>query len=315
MIGIAVQFGLGAPAILGNNCAILLYCPPVLCQPVKTDSLFYKIFQTYPALFFELIGSSCPKPGAYRFLSQEVKQTSFRIDGVLVPPDNDPEQLLYFVEFQGYRDLEGDLYSGFFSEILMYLNDYRPIHDWCGVLIFTQRSLDPGLPIHYQDYANSPHFQRFYLDEMADAMAGGSLELGIVRLLGLAETVAAAEARDLLARSSAEVSDARTQQKIVELVETIFVYKFPTLSSKEISDMLRLSDLKHTRVYQEGREEEGFKIILSQLQYRLGGLAPELETQVERLSLPQVEALGKALLDFSQPQDLVLWLQANLSAD
>ena len=290
---------------------------------MKTDSLFYEIFQTYPTLFFELIGSSPPSVGSYQFLSQEVKQTSFRIDGVLVPPDADPDLLLYFVEFQGYRDQDGDLYPSFFSEILMYLNDYRPIHDWCGVLIFTQRCFDPGLPIQYHDYANSPHFQRFYLDEMVDIMASGSLELGIVRLLGLAEAAAPAEARQLLARSSTESIDASAQQKIIELVETILVYKFPTLSSKEISDMLQLSDLKHTRVYQEGREEgkeegkeegreEGRQeMILFLLRHRLGQLDPELQARVEQLSLRQLEALGKALLDFSKPQDLVAWLQAN----
>ena len=290
---------------------------------MKTDSLFYEIFQAYPTLFFELIGSSLPSAGSYQFRSQEVKQTSFRIDGVLVPPDSDPDLLLYFVEFQGYRDRDGDLYPSFFSEILMYLNDYRPIHDWRGVLIFTQRCFDPGLSIHYRDYANSPHFQRFYLDEMVDIMASGSLELGIVRLLGLAETTAPAEARKLLARSNTESNDASAQRKIIELVETILVYKFPTLSSKEISDMLQLSDLKHTRVYQEGREEgrekgreegreEGRQeMILFLLRHRLGPLDPELQAQVEQLSLEQLEALGKALLEFSKPQDLVAWLQAN----
>jgi len=181
---------------MARHSEIHLYLPTALSQQVKTDSLFYEIFQTYPALFFELIGSPCPNPASYRFISQEVKQTSFRIDGVLVPPDDRPEQLLYFIEFHGYRDQEGNLYPGFFSEILMYLNDYRPIHDWCAIVIFTQRRLDPGLSMHYRDYINSPHFQRFYLDEMADAMAAGSLELGIVRLLGLAETVAAAEVQN-----------------------------------------------------------------------------------------------------------------------
>jgi len=127
------------------------------------------------------------------------------------------------------------------------------------------------------------------------------------------------EARKLIERSKDEANDASRQQKIIELVETILVYKFPTLSSKEISDMLQLSDLKHTRVYQEGREEgreeEGLKIVCSLLRYRLGQLDPALQNQVEQLSLRQVEALGKALLDFSQTQDLVGWLQNNPPVD
>jgi len=184
---------------------------------VKTDSLFYEIFQTYPNLLFEFIGISPPKSANYCFLSQEIKQTSFRIDGVFVPPPADPELPLYFVEFQGYRDRHGDLYPGFFSEILTYLNDYRPTNDWCGILIFTQRSLEPGLPKQYDDFANSRYFQRFYLDEIVDEMAKGSPQLGIIRLMGLAETVAPNAAKALIERSNRELPDAIDQQKLFRI--------------------------------------------------------------------------------------------------
>jgi len=44
--------------------------------------------------------------------------------------------------------------------------------------------------------------------------------------------------------------------KLVELIETIVVYKFPHKSQAEIRGMLGLGDLKQTRVYQEGLEDE-----------------------------------------------------------
>jgi len=53
---------------------------------VKTDSLFYRIFQNVPGLFFELIGQ--PSRQGYKFKSVEVQQTAFRIDGVFLPPEN-----------------------------------------------------------------------------------------------------------------------------------------------------------------------------------------------------------------------------------
>jgi predicted transposase YdaD len=62
---------------------------------------------------------------------------------------------------------------------------------------------------------------------------------------------------------------------------------------------------------QEGRQEEGQSLILRQLTRRLGDVAPELRSQVQALSLTQLEALGEALLDFSEPTDLVNWLQEN----
>ncbi|NJN23447.1 MAG: DUF4351 domain-containing protein [Acaryochloridaceae cyanobacterium RL_2_7] len=49
---------------------------------------------------------------------------------------------------------------------------------------------------------------------------------------------------------------------------------------------------------QEGRQEEGRSLILRQLTRRFGVLAPEMRSQIESLSLPQLENLGEALLDF-----------------
>jgi hypothetical protein len=46
------------------------------------------------------------------------------------------------------------------------------------------------------------------------------------------------------------------------------------------------------------------QLILRQLTRRLGQVTPEAEAQVRALSLPQLEALGEALLDFSEPDDL-----------
>jgi len=51
---------------------------------VKTDSLLYRLFNTFPSIFFDLIGQ-CPQEG-YEFRSVEVKETAHRIDGVFLPP-------------------------------------------------------------------------------------------------------------------------------------------------------------------------------------------------------------------------------------
>jgi predicted transposase YdaD len=59
---------------------------------------------------------------------------------------------------------------------------------------------------------------------------------------------------------------------------------------------------------QEGLQRER-SLILRQLTRRVGGLPPDIRSQVESLPLEQLEALGEALLDFSQPSDLVDWLR------
>lgn len=71
--------------------------------------------------------------------------------------------------------------------------------------------------------------------------------------------------------------------------------------------------LKETRVYQEikeeGREEGERKLILRQLQRRVGELPQQVRERVETLCLEQLENLGEALLDFTSVADLQAWLE------
>ncbi len=60
---------------------------------------------------------------------------------------------------------------------------------------------------------------------------------------------------------------------------------------------------------QEGRQEGEAQLVLRQLLRRMGELSPEVRSQIQSLSLPQLESLGEALLDFSQPSDLQDWLR------
>src|SRR5207302_3821544 len=42
---------------------------------------------------------------------------------------------------------------------------------------------------------------------------------------------------------------------LVELIETVVLYKLPRLSREEIQAMLQVHDIRETRVYQEAKEE------------------------------------------------------------
>jgi predicted transposase YdaD len=57
-----------------------------------------------------------------------------------------------------------------------------------------------------------------------------------------------------------------------------------------------------------GRTEGERSLILRQLSRRVGLLSSETRSQVESLSLEQLESLGEALLDFSGSSDLEQWL-------
>ncbi len=62
---------------------------------------------------------------------------------------------------------------------------------------------------------------------------------------------------------------------------------------------------------QEGRQEGERSLVLRLLSRRIGNLSPSVVSRVEALSLPQLEMLGEALLDFTGSDDLMIWLQAN----
>jgi len=271
----------------------------------------------------ELLGKDCSRASTYSFSSQEVKQTSFRLDGVLAPPDNATELPIYFIEVQAYSD--GELYYRLFSEIFLYLKEYRPANDWQAVVMFTQKRFDLGLPLHYQDFAQSSRLSRIYLDELTTVAEEGSLELGILQLIGVNSEVAPERARQLIQRTREELADTASQRQIVELVETVMIYKFPNLSRQEIEQMFGLSELKQTRYFQEvlaegveqgkqqglqqGKQEGELAIVMRQLTRRLGMLEPNLQSQLQQLSSNQLELLAEALLDFATTADLVTWLQ------
>ena len=109
---------------------------------MKTDSLFYRLFQNFPPFLFELIGVSVANSEHYQFRSVEIKQTAFRIDGLFAPPEADTVSPLFFVEVQFSG--ESDFYSRFFAEIFLYLRQYQPI--WSLVIghlsfVFSPKSL------------------------------------------------------------------------------------------------------------------------------------------------------------------------------
>ncbi len=52
-----------------------------------------------------------------------------------------------------------------------------------------------------------------------------------------------------------ESIDSAQQQKLLQIIETILVYKFPSMEIEEIQQMFGLSELKQTRVYQQAFAE------------------------------------------------------------
>ncbi len=122
----------------------------------------------------------------------------------------------------------------------------------------------------------------------------------------------------MIGQSQQETVAGLSRRGIIELIQTIMVYKFLQLNREEIEEMLGLSELKQTRVYQEaleeGRQEKGVTIVLRLLDRKLGQVAPDVLSQIQQLPTIQLEELREALLDFDSAQDLTDWLQGSSGA-
>jgi predicted transposase YdaD len=102
----------------------------------------------------------------------------------------------------------------------------------------------------------------------------------------------------------------RESRAIINLVSTIVLYKFGTLTRDEVDMMLGI-ELQQTQVYQDAQLEEGQRLVLKLLTRKLGNINPEIRSRVNSLTIEQLESLGEDLLDFTQMSDILAWLDTH----
>lgn len=170
------------------------------------------------------------------------------------------------------------------------------------MIIYPKRNLEPDEDRLYQVLLESSKVQRVYLDEL-ETSANRSLGIGVVKLVVEPEENAANYARELIAQAKQHRADRLSARAIIDLIETIIVYKFPQLSRQEVEDMLKLSELKQTRVYQEALEEgrqEGVKEgklaavpLLLKAGLSIEEIAQQLEVEIEAVrQIAQQQSIG-----------------------
>jgi predicted transposase/invertase (TIGR01784 family) len=152
---------------------------------LKTDSVFYRIFQTSPGILFELLGQSPELAQGYSFESVEIKQVAFRLDGVLLPVPNAQDQTVWFIETQMQDDTE--FYHRFFAQIHLYLKLHPKTYDWQSIVIFPSRNIEPkNLRLH-RTLINSDQVHRVYLEDFSD-LPTESIGIGLMQLI-VADTI------------------------------------------------------------------------------------------------------------------------------
>jgi len=277
---------------------------------MKTDTLFYRLFKKEPKLALELLGLDYAGD-SYRFGSEEIKQTAFRIDGLFKPVSDDLDQPLIFVEVQFQAD--NDFYGRLFSEITLYLYQNKPKRDWLILVIYPHRGIEKTTSIEFLSFLNSPQLRRIYLEDYKNR-SDLSPTLEFIRLIASDKQQTISRAKDLANRLG------KIDLEGLDFIETILVYKLPHLSREDIKKMLSVYEveLKQTRFYQEiaeeerkeGRQEECLNLISRQLRRKFG-VQPQLDNNLQALAtlpLIKLEDLADDLLDFKVITDFEAWL-------
>ncbi len=67
--------------------------------------------------------------------------------------------------------------------------------------------------------------------------------------------------------------------------------------------------MQESVIYQSILQKAALRLIIRQLTRRFGDIAPEIEQRIRSLSTAELENLGETLLDFSNINDLISWLE------
>ncbi len=295
---------------------------------MKTDTLFYQLFQSFHTLLFELIDRPIADAEGYQFTTAEIKEKAFRFDGIFIPTTDDKPIFFIEVQFQP----KNDFYWEYLSEIFLYLNQYRPINKWQAVAIFARRNCEPEIVDHVQEMIDSNRIIRVYLEDWL-SQETNSLTIAIIQLILAPENKAPKLARQINEKVQQE-TDSDLQEQVVKFIETVLVYKFPKLSRQEIEAMFTFNDLKNTRVYQDAKQEgkqeglqlgkqEGLQLgkqeglqrqvamLLRMLTRKFGKLSPRTKNRITKLSVTQLENLAEVIFDLQTVADLNTWLRNN----
>ena len=207
---------------------------------MRTDSLFYRLFLQNPAFALQLLGLSDSGAG-YRFTSVEVKQTSFRLDGVFLPPAHHRRRPRIFVEVQFQADPQ--FYARLFSEITLYLHQHPRPNPWYALILYPERCVECLPGADFAPFLHMPQVRRLYLSDYQDIEPDSGLVWQLLKLIS---------ARDVQETISVAQHLTQTPENLsadtLNLIETVLAYRLPHLSLEEIHAMLNIYELNEIRL-------------------------------------------------------------------
>jgi predicted transposase YdaD len=274
---------------------------------MKTDKLFYEFFQLAPYALFELLGiqPGCP----YRFVSQVVKASERRMDGLLEPIV--PGFPHYFLEIQGY--LDHVIYWRSIAQMGLF-HEKQPLlggGQWKVIILFLDRAFDPGLETLGSLYhGEMPWLVRAYLPELLAQVERPSPVLHVLRPLlaqseGEVRQAIRGWVQDL--RQTPEI-DEPSQERLLSLLAQFVMQKFSHLSHKEIENMLQLTPLEETVAGREIIQEGQVSLLAQMMSHKFAVPIEEVIQQLEPLTIEDLKDLGLFFTEATSYESIKGWL-------
>ncbi len=237
----------------------------------------------------------------YEFRSEEIKQTAFRLDGVLAPREDGDEPWV-FIEVQFHPD--ENLYRRLFAEIFLFLHRAPKARPWRALILYPDAQVE-RIP---SGYANLLELSEIHRVDISCHHGENRDTTGweLLRLIVDEGTAAVARAQRLIQAQSTSgpgAKPARAMLDLVNFIETVLVYKLPQCTREEIQTMIGLTDidLKQTRFYQdvfaEGLSLGENQLLLRQIRHRFGSLPEWVQDKLSQSSISQKEQWSVRILD------------------
>ncbi len=286
---------------------------------VASDKLFYWLFQQRAERLQPLVASLLPQMKGYVFSAPVLKEREYRLDGLFLPPADQPESPALILEAQMGPDPEFLLRLNAETGCLLQQQQRqgRPIRHWQVVVICPSRQLNFGDPTPVQEFVER---RVVWIELLSERLPPAAPPLH--RALGML-LLPEAQLPACAALIRAEAAGTSLGAEIDDVIAAILVSRFSGRTVPEICAMggITVEDFSSSVAYreifglgrQEGRQAEAAALTLRLLQRRCGSLNPNQEARIQALPLSALEALADALLDFQGPEDLKAWLSSNAS--
>ena len=285
---------------------------------VASDKLFYWLFQQRAERLQPLVASLLPRMEGYVFSAPVLKEREYRLDGLFLPPADQPESPALILEAQMAADPDFLLWLNAETGCLLQQQQRqgRPIRQWQVVVICPSRQLNFGDPTPVQEFVER---RVVWIELLSERLPPGAPPLQ--RALGML-LLPEAQLPACAALIRAEAAGTNLGAEIDDVIAAILVSRFSGRTVPEICAMggITVEDFSSSVAYreifglgrqegrQEGRQAEAAALTLRLLQRRCGSLNPNQQARIEALPLSALEALADALLDFQGPEDLKAWL-------